>query len=248
MKPYYEDDAVTIYHGDALVVLPEVTGWDMLVTDPPYSSGGMVRSDRTNSDVIAKYVQSGTAAPRMEFSGDNRDQRGYLAWVSLWMAAALRSARPGAMACLFTDWRQLPTTTDAMQAGGWVWRGLAVWDKTLKSRPAAGVFTAQAEYVVWGTCGTRQERRLGYQIPGVMTHPSPDLKERHHIAEKPEAVMRWLLAPTDGVVVDPFMGSGSTLVAAKAMGLRGVGIEMQEAYCETAARRCAQEVLDLEAA
>lgn len=247
MKPYYEDGAVTIYHGEALQLLPAISGWDLLLTDPPYSSGGLFRSDRTNASTITKYVNSGTDAPRFEFSGDNRDQRGYLAWVTLWLSAALRVAGSGAMACLFTDWRQMPTTTDALQAGGWVWRGVAVWDKTLKARPAAGLYTAQAEFVVWGTAGLRPSQQLGYQIPGVYSHPAPDLKNRDHVTEKPEAVMRWLLAPARGTVLDPFMGSGSTLIAAKATGRKAIGIEIEERYCEIAARRCSQEVMEMSA-
>lgn len=156
------------------------------------------------------------------------------------MSAALRRVDPGAIACLFTDWRQLPTTTDAFQAGGRVWRGLSVWDKTLKARPAPGVFTAQAEYVVWGTAGSLVPRVTGRQVPGVFSAASPPVRDRDHITQKPESVMRWVLdsVPTDAVVLDPFMGSGSTLVAAKQTGRRAIGIEIDEMSCEAAARRC----------
>jgi site-specific DNA-methyltransferase (adenine-specific) len=240
VTPYWQssDGRLVIYHGDALAVLPHVESFDTLITDPPYSSGGLHRSDRMDQ-TVKKYVSSDTLAVRHEFSGDNRDQRGYLAWVSLWMTAALRRAKSGSIACLFTDWRQLPTTTDAFQAGGWVWRGLAVWDKTLKSRPAAGVFTAQAEYIVWGTAGIREPRQLGYQIPGVFAWPAPDNSTRQHITQKPLEMMRWVLSvvPPDGVVLDPFMGSGTTLAAAAGLGFRAIGIEIEERYCEIAAKR-----------
>jgi site-specific DNA-methyltransferase (adenine-specific) len=249
VQPYYSDGSVTIYHGEALDIIPRLPVFDAIITDPPYSSGGAMRSDRMTS-TVSKYVQSGTYAPRADFSGDNRDQRGYLAWVSLWMAAAIQRATPGAIACLFTDWRQLPTTTDAFQAGGWVWRGVAVWDKTLKARPAAGLFTAQTEFIVWGTVGVREPRMLGYQIPGVFACGCPDMKDRDHIAEKPESVIHWLLSVTapNELVVDPFMGSGTTLVAAKNLGRRAIGIELEERYCEIAARRLSQEVLPLDVA
>ena len=246
MTPYYQDDAVTIYHGEALGLVPLLPLFDAIVTDPPYSTGGMYRGDRMQS-TVAKYVSSDTAAPRQEFTGDNRDQRSYLAWVTLWMTAALQRAKAGSVACLFTDWRQLPTTTDALQAGGWIWRGVAVWDKTLKARPAAGQFTSQAEYIAWGTCGPTEVRQLGYQIPGVFRAPAPDNADRDHITQKPLEVMRWVMdaiAP-GGLVVDPFMGSGTTLVAAKESGRRAIGIEIEERYCEIAATRCSQEVLGL---
>ena len=249
MRPYYEKDGITIYHGDALSVIPDLPPFDAILTDPPYSSGGMHRSDRMQS-TVTKYVLSGTAAPRHEFSGDNRDQRGYMAWVSLWMTAALKRANPGCVAGIFTDWRQLPTTTDAFQAGGWVWRGVAVWDKTLKARPSAGVFTSQAEYIVWGTAGAREPRRLGFQIPGVFAAPAPNNSTRDHITQKPIEVMRWAMtvAPSDGLVIDPFMGSGTTMRAALETGRRAIGIEIEERYCEIAARRLEQMVLPLESA
>jgi site-specific DNA-methyltransferase (adenine-specific) len=246
--PYYHDEAagITIYHGDAFEVLPTLPPFDSLVSDPPYSSGGAMRSDRMSS-TVTKYVQGGTRAFRPEFSGDNRDQRAYLVWCTLWLSVALRVARPGAMLCLFTDWRQLPTTTDAIQCGGWVWRGIAVWDKTLKARPAQGTFTSQAEYVPWGTSGAFLPRPQGRQIPGVFPKPAPNNSERQHIAQKPTDVMRWVLSATatGGLVVDPFIGSGTTLVAAKETGRTAIGIESDEASCEIAAERLSQTVLPL---
>lgn len=245
MEPYYQDESVTIYHGDMFAVLGELDVLvDALVTDPPYSSGGAQRSDRMTA-TTSKYVSSGTLAVRHEFSGDNRDQRGYLAWVSLWMGAALRIAKPGALACLFTDWRQLPITTDAFQSGGWVWRGIGVWDKTLKARPAPGVFTSQAEYVVWGTAGRFNPRPLGRQIPGVFQTPAPPNAQREHISQKPLAVMEWVLdsTATGGLILDPFLGSGTTLLAARNTGRRAIGVEIEERYCEIAAKRLTQASL-----
>ena len=70
--------------------------------------------------------------------------------------------------------------------------------------------------------------------------------DKQHIAEKPEAVMRWVMqvVPRGALVLDPFMGSGTTLFAAKSLGCPSIGIDVDERYCEIAARRCSQEVLD----
>lgn len=238
-EPYYDRDGITIYHGDALFVLPEIERIGAIVTDPPYSSGGQFRSDRTKG-VVDKYVQTGVAAYRPEFAGDNRDQRSFLTWVTLWMAAARGQAVPGAPFAIFTDWRQLPTVTDAVQAAGWVWRGVAVWSKRF-GRPTPGRFSNAAEYVVWGSNGPMPEREA--YPPGVFEAQSPS--EKDHIAQKPEEVMRWLMQVVEpgALVVDPFMGSGTTLRAAKDHKCPAVGIELDPKYCEVAASRLAQEVL-----
>lgn len=242
-EPYYTQDGITIYHGDMLDVLPELSGIGAVVTDPPYSSGGAFRGDRTAS-TVRKYVHTGTLAYRPDFAGDNRDQRSFLVWESLWLNAAHRISVPGAVVACFTDWRQLPTTTDAVQVGGWTWRGIAVWSKGYGRVNGSGMSNA-CEYVVWGTNGPADER--DDYPPGLFECPSPRGEAKLHIAEKPEPVMRWLLrlARPGAIVLDPFMGSGTTLRAAKDLGLSAIGIDSDERYCEIAAKRLAQGVLSL---
>lgn len=114
-----------VLQGDCLDVLRTLptAGVDAGITDPPFSSGGMVRGDRMVT-TRAKYQSSDVLQDFPSFSGDNRDQRGWFVWCSLWLGECLRIAKPGALLCMFCDWRQLPTATDAMQCGGWVWRGI----------------------------------------------------------------------------------------------------------------------------
>lgn len=241
MTPYYVDDFVTIYHGDSFDLLHNLSGIGAVVTDPPYSSGGAMRSDRAMA-TSTKYVNSDTAAYRPEFAGDNRDQRSFLAWSTLWLNAARKASTPGAVLCSFIDWRQLPVLSDAVQAGGWVWRGVAVWSKGF-GRPTPGRFSNSAEYVLWGSNGPMPEREA--YPPGIFTHGPTS--NREHIAQKPDEVMRWVMqvvAP-GAVVLDPFMGSGTTLRAAKDCGHKAIGIEVDERYCEIAAKRMGQEVLNL---
>ena len=243
MKPYYEHAGVTIYHGDALEVLPEVGRYDALVTDPPYSSGGQFRSDRMRS-TVDKYVNSSTITNRPEFSGDNRDQRAFYAWSALWLAFAAANAEAGAHVCVFSDWRQIPTVTDAIQAGGWIWRGLGTWWKP-GIRMQRGGMSQSAEYVVWGTLGS-WSRENPHSPQNVIKCP-PVGDGKVHIAEKPEAVMDWLVpfAPEGGTVLDPFMGAGTTLRRAKKAGRKAIGIELDEANCELAAKLLAQGLLEI---
>jgi len=220
---------VAIVHGEALDLLaraaetvPEAFG--ALVTDPPYSSGGAFRSDRAQT-TEAKYVGTDQAGLRASFSGDNRDQRSFAYWSALWLSAACRACRPGAPICLFSDWRQAPTASDALQAGGWVWRGLAVWDKTEGARPYKGRFRAQAEFIAWGSNGPMPAE--GPVLPGVFRYPVTQA-DKHHQTGKPTPLLLDILriVPPGAVILDPFAGSGTTLVAARMLGLRAVGFEL----------------------
>lgn len=239
MTPYYEDESVTLYHGDALRVLDQLPSASVaaIITDPPYSSGGQFRGDRL-MDVKTKYVQNDSVSGHAltEFGGDSRDQRSYAYWCSLWLSEALRVTEPGGLLMQFTDWRQLPSTTDAIQAGGWVWRGIVPWYKPT-ARPQSGRFTASCEYVAWATAGPRA---IDYDDPTFegFYQASPP-RERDHITQKPLDVMRKLvqIVPAGGVILDPFMGSGTTGVAAVLEGRRFVGIEQVEHFADIARQR-----------
>jgi DNA modification methylase len=93
-------------------------------------------------------------------------------------------------------------------------------------------------------------RKLTYRWNGMIQQPGCAKEMRVHPTQKPEAVIRWALlqAPSHDTILDPFMGSGTTLVAAKRLGKRAVGIEREEEYCEEAAKRLQQEALPLEVA
>lgn len=240
MTPFYSDDRTTLYCADALAVLRELpaASVDAVITDPPYSSGGMMRGDRVQ-DAKTKYVQTDSVSGNAlaDFTGDNRDQRAYGYWSALWLSEALRVCKPGGACALFTDWRQLPTTTDMLQAGGWVWRGIVPWHKP-GGRMTQGRFANNCEYVVWGTAGPRPWD--GYEtLPGFFQANAP--REREHITQKPVDVMRSLvrICPTGGTILDPFAGSGTTGVAALIEGRRFVGIELTEHYATVAAERLA---------
>lgn len=122
---------------------------------------------------------------------DTRDQRSYLAWSTLWILRSRQLVRPGGILCAFSDWRQLPITTDAVQSAGWVWRGVVPWDKIERGRPQMGRYRAQAEYVVRGTNGARP--LAGPVAPGVFRVPVTNTK--HHISGKPVSLMEGLLQP-----------------------------------------------------
>jgi site-specific DNA-methyltransferase (adenine-specific) len=215
---------------------------DAVIADPPYCSGGMVRGDRMQS-TTAKYVQSGQAAVYRNFTGDTRDQRGFAFWGTLWLSECLRVTKPGGACAVFIDWRQLPTLTDALQAAGWVWRGIAPWDKTERCRPQMGRPRQQAEYLVYATNGPQSStlaKSIGV-IPGVCREPVTRA-DKFHITGKPTRVMEWAvrLCPRGGTVLDPFTGSGTTAVACVTSWRNFVGFEIDAHYHSEATRRIAE--------
>lgn len=144
----------TLIEDEALAALAQLSSnrVDALICDPPYSSGGLFLRARQES-TSSKYVLRTSGANHPEFGGDTRDQRSYAFWCQLWISECWRIAKPGATPVVFSDWRQLATTIDALQAGGFTFTGVVPWDKTEGARPRMGQFRAQCEYAVTGTKG-----------------------------------------------------------------------------------------------
>jgi len=236
----------TLHHGDALRWLETLpaNSTDALITDPPYSSGGLHAGTRKQAP-STKYTNGGQARQWVTFSGDNRDQRSQLQWMLLWLSECHRILREGAPVCIFTDWRQLPLTTDALQCAGLIWRGVIVWDKTEGARVQRGRPRAQAEYIVWGSKGRMPTTRNAPILPGVIREVMRQ-KDKHHMTGKPTALMRRLVNICErhpdgsgGLILDPFAGSATTLVAAALEGYRAIGCELSEDYYQVARQRLA---------
>jgi site-specific DNA-methyltransferase (adenine-specific) len=217
---------------DSLVAMPELAGEgaaSALITDPPYSSGGAFRGDTTKG--LEKYLKTSQAYEAIE--GDTRDQRSHGLWLALWCARARSFLRQGSTFALFTDWRMLGVTIDAVQVGGLVFRGVAPWCKPT-SRPQQGRLAAGAEFVVWGSDGPLPVERDAPASAGYIECLAP--RDRIHPTEKPLRVLSWLveLAERGGLVVDPFTGGGSTGVAALRSGRTFSGCELSPHWFEVA--------------
>lgn len=240
MTPYYQDGAVTIYHGDALET---ISGFDdgtfgLLVADPPYSSGTRQATNRKASAIPKR-------GERWARAGINWDSSFSAYGLCTYLNHLFRECRrvlvSGAHLYIFIDWRQYPLLTQTIEAAGLFQNNLIVWDKGVY---ALGTnWRSQHELISFASNGAADEL-TGHDIGNVIK--SSRISGGDHPTEKPNGVLAPLLKyGSSGVVVDPFMGSGSTLLCAKQEGRKAVGIEIEERYCEMAAKRLSQEVLAL---
>lgn len=221
-----------------MTIMPRLKAeiYDAVITDPPYASGGMSSASR-KADPVKKYQNSGTRKHYPSFDNDTRDQRAHLLWMTEWMRESLILTKQGGWLMAFTDWRQLPLTSDAAQLAGWTWVGIVTWDKTSCCRPQKGLFRSQAEYVVIGIKGKRGEILPVYPEGVFRTYLSP--QDKYHLTGKPVDLMEHLmtvLAP-GASILDPFAGSGTTLLAARNKGHRATGIELSFEYSTIARTR-----------
>lgn len=162
----------------------------------------------------------------------------------MWLSECARLLKEGAPVCVFTDWRQLPVTTDALQCAGFTWRGVTVWDKTEGVRPQRGRFRNQAEYIVWGSKGAMPLDRNAPVLPGVIK-AKVRRDDNLHMTGKPTDLMRQVvrICEAGGRILDPFAGSGTTLVTAHLEGFSWVGCELTQQYFSI----CQERLLKLEA-
>ena len=233
---------IELYNGDCRAFLSNYNGerFDAVITDPPYASGGATLSERSAS-TSQKYTATKKACPFPDFMGDQMDSRSWLHMMADVFALARVRCHDGAVLVAFCDWRQMPLLTDAVQWAGWQWRGTLVWDK-LTSRPQKGRFRQQAEYIVWGSNGDMPISRPVPCLPGVFKYGNP--QSRIHLTEKPLQLMRDIVKITEpgGHILDPFAGSGTTVLAAVQEGYTATGIEVTDTYAELARERIRSEL------
>ena len=224
MTPYYEQDGITIYHADCRDVLPtlEPGSIDLVLTDPPY---GIALDTANGSRKRGSLARANDYAP-VAFDHEPFDPSPLLDYRRLILFGANHFAS------------RLP------ESASWL-----VWDKTAglrSNRPIGFNDNADAE-LIWTNIGG-PVRVLGHQWIGLMK-ATERAEARLHPTQKPVALLRWLIQhytkPAD-LVFDPYLGSGSTLRAALDTGRRAIGIEIEERYCEIAAKRLQQAVLPLE--
>jgi site-specific DNA-methyltransferase (adenine-specific) len=227
LKPYYQDDFTTIYHGDCREILPSVSNVDHVISDPPYA-------DETHDG--ARTGKHDGAKKLVNFGSISVEELRFILWLckpSRWVVATM-------------DWRHILPLEQCPPKGLRFVR-FGIWDKPTYTpqftgdRPATGweaigLLHKEGGRMEWNGGGTR----------AVWTHNKE--QNNQHPTEKPVGfVANFVKLFTDAgeTILDPFMGSGTTLVAAKQLGRKAIGIELEEKYCEIAAKRLQQEYLPL---
>lgn len=213
MKPYYQDEAVTIYHGDCREVLPLLDSLvvDLILTDPPWplTHSEVMAGNRNAIELWHEIAPMLRARRLLVWHAIHNDPRDYLNALPNWpylRAIYLRRAIPGYFGRVLLD--------------GELIHALGEWPRA------------------------ENGRRI---IPGGMsiTYVAND-RVKGHPGPRSLIASRWLVkfwSDEGDLILDPFMGSGTTLRAAKDLGRKAIGIEIEERYCEIAAKRMAQAVL-----
>jgi len=240
--PYYQDEAVTIYHGDCRDVLPVLAVADAVVTDPPYSV-----SVKGSTHVNRK----GKGTRNLDFFEGDDDWSAMTAVVVEGLTLALDRIPTAGSFYAFCGHRQFGDIVSLLEGQGWSTRPI-VWAKKCPApAPPGSGWPAGLELCVYAyrpgrvwnhgpgegpTSNVLLFDSYRHGQPGKVAHPT----------QKPLGLVATLLLAStvpSSLILDPFMGSGTTLRSAKDLGRRAIGIEREERYCEIAAERMGQEVM-----
>jgi site-specific DNA-methyltransferase (adenine-specific) len=224
LKPYYEHAGITIFHGDSREVLPFLKV-GMVVTDPPYGTqnlaGGYGRRQlHSPGGKLGRIIQGDQDLSVLESA--------YRPMVS---------AIENGWAFVFFAARRLPEFAALCSAE---WFGELVWDG---AAPGLG-YTIRYQHESIAALRIGSPPTPDRALISVMRHYGEGTNDHPH--QKPLGLLKSLIRFGTGVVLDPFMGSGTTLRAAKDLGREAIGIEIEERYCEIAAERLRQEVISFE--
>ena len=223
VKPYYEDESVTIYNADCRDVLPKLGLVDLVLTDPPYNKVNRITHG-------LRSVDKGSAD---EASFD-------LEWAALQIVRLSQSAYVWCGTEQISAWRSIFVSQKLSTR-------LCFWEKPNPS-PMNGeyLWLSSVEACIYA-------KKSGATFNNFCASPvwrDRQYAETAHPTEKPVRLFKRLILASSnegGVVLDPFMGSGTTLRAAKDLGRKAIGIEIEERYCEIAAKRMSQLAMDLSA-
>lgn len=223
-NPYYTDDAVVIYHGDCREILPHLPKVDLVLTDPPYG---------------------------IDYQSAHRKERfekvyGDLKYPTEWLSLATKLVDRGTI-YLFCNEASLDEAKLLLHNSKWSTNRLLIWDKQSTSGGNLENYGLRTEFILYGT-KMFSPKLNGSRDGNLISIPRVRPQDLQHPNEKPYLLMAYLVMKSTNpleVVLDSFMGCGSSAKAAKDLGRKYIGIEINEKYCEIAAKRCSQSVMNL---
>ena len=229
LKPYYQDEWVTIYHGDCREILPNLEKVDLVLTDPPYPNMG----DKVRIPPFKRGRHKGVA--HYETISDIWDaslewipmawdllRGGFICFCSYHFVSDIIHYLPGATKIGLVSWHASNSQT------------------SLRNRPH---YTTQFIWLLEKERGLDWSNLKTFYDIAKLPHNCEEKLE--HPTQKPVSLVSEMLKTNPITVLDPFLGSGTTAYCAKKLNRKCIGIEIEEKYCEIAAKRCSQGVFDL---
>uniref|UniRef100_A0A6M3JAH5 Putative methyltransferase n=1 Tax=viral metagenome TaxID=1070528 RepID=A0A6M3JAH5_9ZZZZ len=218
MRPYYDHAGITIYHGDCRDILPHLPKVDLVLTDPPYDA------ETHNGALLNNPISFQPLRDIDEI-------------VSLFLGVC------DGWVCVFCSLEMLGHYRDC---AGECWVRGGIWDRIVNMPQMSGDRPAQGGEGIAILHNRGRKQWNGGGKAAIYRH-MVERNHKWHPTQKPLKLFTELVTDFShgGTILDPFMGSGTTLVAAKNLGRKAIGIEIEEKYCEIAAQRLSQEVIDL---
>lgn len=251
---YYEDDLVTIYHGDVLDILPTLSGFDLAFADPPFNVGLNYGKDKDQRD---NYYEWQSEWVKQTYDALNERGTFYLMTITRHLSEVYRVMGQGHFINQ-VNWKNVSSVSSKRQYWNH-YQPILVYGKTDQY-----YFDTYAQISMngkqrWGEYKTERKGQMGdvwddipFVYAGSIRHKEaillPGTNRKAHPAQMPESLSHRILSfscPLDGMALEVFMGTGTTLRVAKDLGIKAIGIELNESYCEIAAERMRQPRIPL---
>lgn len=233
-KPYFETELGRLYHGDCLEILPYLESVDLVLTDPPYSSGA-----RQTNQIRARGSMLRNENFQKWFGTDNLSTAAFAFMMRGLSVLAISKAVIGSHFYCFIDWRNLPILSNSIESAGWYISNLIVWDK--ENFGMGQNYRNQHELIIFASKSIPRECNR-HDVPNVLREKRK--RPENHPTEKPIWLIRTLVemsSKESELVFDPFAGSGTTAAACEIMNRKWIAIEIDEVHCENIAKRIEAE-------
>lgn len=249
-KPYFERDGISIYHGDNREILPQIEAGsiDLVVTSPPYNLKSLKNSGMKGKRNRGAWVNAGLRDGYSEHADDLPEEE-YIAWQRFCLSECLRTLAETGAIFYNHKWRvEEGNLNDRSEiVSGFPLRQIIIWERDGGINFSESFFLPTYE-VIYLFAKPQFRIKMSACLQKDVWRFSQDYKNPHPAPFPLGLPLRCINATHAKVILDPFMGSGTTLRAAKDSNRKAIGIDNSEAYCEMAAKRLSQEVFCYEAA